>query len=101
MTTSLADLLAQREALERQIRDAQTSKRAEAIAEIRKLMSEHGLTSADLSTVQKKLGVKQGGKVAPKYRDPATGATWTGRGLKPKWLSAALAQGKSVADFAV
>jgi len=26
------------------------------------------------------------GKVSPKYRDPATGRTWSGRGKKPKWL---------------
>jgi DNA-binding protein H-NS len=25
-------------------------------------------------------------KVAPKYRDPATGQTWTGRGKAPKWI---------------
>lgn len=27
------------------------------------------------------------GKVAPKYRDPDTGATWTGRGIAPKWIA--------------
>ena len=26
-------------------------------------------------------------KVAPKYRDPKTGATWSGRGKKPSWLN--------------
>jgi hypothetical protein len=36
-----------------------------------------------------------------KYRDPETGQTWTGRGLKPRWLSAALENGKALADFAV
>ena len=35
------------------------------------------------------------------YRDPATGQTWTGRGLKPKWLAIALEQGKKLADFQV
>jgi DNA-binding protein H-NS len=24
---------------------------------------------------------------APKYRDPATGATWTGRGKPPNWIN--------------
>jgi DNA-binding protein H-NS len=33
---------------------------------------------------------------APKYRDPETGATWTGRGREPGWL-----KGKNRADFAV
>lgn len=40
-------------------------------------------------------------KPVAKYRDPATGATWTGRGLKPKWLAVALAAGKTLADFEV
>ena len=39
--------------------------------------------------------------VAVKYRDPLTGAIWTGRGLTPKWLSVRLAEGKSKEDFAV
>jgi DNA-binding protein H-NS len=39
--------------------------------------------------------------VAPKYRDPETGATWAGRGLKPRWLTAALKSGKSLESFAI
>lgn len=35
-----------------------------------------------------------------KYRDPATGMTWSGRGLQPKWLKVALADGKRLEDFA-
>jgi DNA-binding protein H-NS len=38
-------------------------------------------------------------KVAPKYRDPATGETWSGRGLKPRWLVAALAAGRAIDEF--
>ena len=30
-----------------------------------------------------------------------TDQTWTGRGLKPKWLTVALEQGKTLADFQV
>jgi len=102
MAPSLSDLIAQKEALERQIREAQSSAKAEAIAKVKELMSQHGLTAADLvETPAKKNGVKAGSKVAPKYRDPATGSTWTGRGLKPKWLATALADGKSLEDFAI
>jgi DNA-binding protein H-NS len=32
--------------------------------------------------------------VAPKFKDPATGATWTGRGKAPKWIA-----GKDRAGF--
>jgi DNA-binding protein H-NS len=101
MATSLSDLIAQKEALERQIREAQTTAKAGAIAQVRKLMTDHDLTVADLVPQAKRQSPREGSKVAPKYRDPATGSTWTGRGLKPKWLSAALANGKSVEDFLI
>jgi DNA-binding protein H-NS len=39
-------------------------------------------------------------KIAVKYRDPE-GNTWTGRGSRPRWMVAALDQGKSIEDFAV
>ena len=39
--------------------------------------------------------------VAPKYRDSATGMTWTGRGKQPKWLAAYIKSGKKLADFAI
>jgi DNA-binding protein H-NS len=42
-----------------------------------------------------------GSKVAAKYRNPATGDSWSGRGLKPKWLTTALAGGAQLSDFAV
>src|SRR3984893_12689293 len=42
------------------------------------------------------------GKVAPKYRTPENpGETWTGRGLKPRWLAAAIKSGKKLEDFAI
>ena len=41
------------------------------------------------------------GAVAPKYRDAETGATWAGRGLKPRWLTAAMKSGRSLESFAI
>src|SRR5258708_32718719 len=42
------------------------------------------------------------GKVAPKYRNPEDpGETWAGRGLKPRWLAAALKSGKKLEDFSI
>lgn len=95
----LTDLLAQKAVLEEQIATAQREERQAAIAQVKSLMAEHGLTMADLSSRTKpKAG---GGKVAPKYRDKASGDTWSGRGLQPRWLKAALASGKKLSDFAV
>lgn len=102
MTVSLTDLIAQKEALERQIREAQTKAKVDAIAKVREVMDQYGLSTADLVAAPKRMnGVKPGAKVAPKYRDPVTGSTWTGRGLKPKWLASALSAGKSLDDFAI
>lgn len=98
----LTDLLAQKAALDKQIAEAQRAERGDAIAQIKALMAEHGLTAADLSGRAGKAGKPPGGgKVAAKYRNKATGETWSGRGLQPRWLKAALATGKKLTDFAV
>ena len=39
-------------------------------------------------------------KVAPKYRGP-DGDTWTGRGMKPRWLTSAMKEGKKPEDFLI
>jgi DNA-binding protein H-NS len=42
------------------------------------------------------------GKVAPKYRNPNNPAeTWTGRGRQPRWVQAALAEGRTLSDLAI
>ncbi len=72
------------------------------LAKIRDLMHRHGLSLADIERfVGKRRGRKPGVKaangaakslhpnahpVAPKYADPKTGATWTGRGRAPAWI---------------
>jgi DNA-binding protein H-NS len=99
---TLNELLAQKAALEKQIIDAQREEKAGAIAQVKALMAEHGLTMADLGT-RAAAGARRAptGKVAAKYRNPATGETWSGRGLQPNWLKAAVAEGRALADFAV
>jgi DNA-binding protein H-NS len=100
---SLSDLLAQRAALEKQIAETQREQRSDAIAKVKALMAEYGLTLADIGSKApaSPLPKKPAGKVAAKYHNPATGDTWSGRGLKPKWLTAALAAGRSLSDFAI
>ena len=48
-------------------------------------------------------GGLKGSSVAPKYRNPENATeTWAGRGLKPRWLTAALKSGKKkLEDFAI
>ena len=45
-------------------------------------------------------GSLKGKKVPPKYRDKS-GNTWAGRGAKPRWLVAAIKEGKKLEDFAI
>lgn len=117
---TLSDLLAQKAALDKKIAERQRAERTDAIAQVRKLMAQYGLALSDIGKVApatragkaagaatapgKQPAPRKGkalGKVAPKYRDPDTGATWSGRGLKPRWLAAALAAGRSLDDFRI
>jgi DNA-binding protein H-NS len=44
----------------------------------------------------------RGKKLKPKYRNPADKSqTWAGRGIRPRWLVAALKSGKRLEDFLV
>jgi DNA-binding protein H-NS len=45
-------------------------------------------------------GSLKGKKVPPKYRGPG-GVTWAGRGVKPRWLVAALKRGKKLDQFLI
>ena len=103
--SSLQDLLAQRAEIEKRIADVQREARADAITQVRTLMSEFGLTMADLagksSATRAATSGKPASKVAPKYRNAATGETWTGRGLQPKWLKSALAAGAKLEEFTI
>jgi DNA-binding protein H-NS len=99
MTSSYKDLLLQREALEKAITDARHREVSDAVAKARALVAEYGLTAQDIfpsGRAPKAAGTKTTVKVAPKYRDSATGQTWTGRGKAPKWID-----GKDRAAFAI
>lgn len=83
-TASYQELLAQRAALEQQIASVRQAEVAEALQSIRALVEAFGLTPQDVfppATRQRRTA-----SVAPKYRDPATGSTWTGRGKPPAWI---------------
>ncbi|MBV7377754.1 H-NS family nucleoid-associated regulatory protein [Maritimibacter dapengensis] len=85
--------------------DKQLAKLAEdekkvALAAAEKAAKAHGFSLKELSGVKpgRKAAApkKQDGrsKVAPKYRNPDNASeTWTGRGRKPKWVEAYMANG--------
>ena len=110
----IARLQAQAKALE----NAQGQKKARAVERVRVLMKKLGVEVSDLTAapVSKRTArakapakaAKAGRKspkaastVAPKFRDPSTGVTWSGRGRTPVWLVAYLGQGRLREEFAI
>ena len=94
--SSYKELLKQRETLEQQINEARRQELAGAVAQVRALVAEFDLTPQDVFPAGRARSASSGTKVAPKYRDPATGQTWTGRGKAPKWI-----QHQDRAQFAI
>lgn len=88
MSPSYKELLQKREVLEREIAQARENEVSAAVAKARELVAEFGLTVQDLFPGRgaKAAITKPVSKVAAKYRDPASGQTWTGRGKAPKWI---------------
>lgn len=92
------ELQAQIESLKQQAEAQRKAEIANVIADIRAKMDEFGISLADLST--RRSGAK-GSTVAPKYRHPQTGETWSGRGKMPRWLQAAVDAGQSKESFLI
>jgi DNA-binding protein H-NS len=40
-------------------------------------------------------------RVLPKYRNPNTSETWSGRGKRPRWLVAAVKSGRKIEEFRI
>ena len=81
----IADLQAQAEIVKREEKE-------QAIAMARTMISAYGITAKDLGldkAPKVKSGPKPGQKLTPKYRDPVSGATWSGRGKTPRWINGA------------
>jgi DNA-binding protein H-NS len=90
---------------ESQMQEARASQVQEVRKKIDALLSNAGLTLADVypgrgggSTGRGGKGVKRG-TVAPKYRNPEDPSqTWTGRGKRPLWFAAAIKRRGVTAD---
>lgn len=90
--------------LRKQAEELRNQERAGVIEELRKKIAEYGLTATDLKLTAR--GGKRSVAAAPvkaaaKYRSP-TGETWSGgRGRKPRWVTEAIAAGKSLSEFEI
>ncbi len=118
----LQDLLAKKAQLDREIADTQRKEKSAAIAHVTTLMEQYGISVNDLGrrkpgrpakavtataseapakAAGKRRSKMAGKKVPPKFRNKSTGDTWSGRGLKPRWLADAIANGKKLSDYAI
>jgi DNA-binding protein H-NS len=89
------ELLAQQKELELQLEKARQNEVDEVVGKIRDAIGVYEISPLDLYSrkeLQAALGSKGGkvkgeGSVPVKYRDPESGATWSGRGRMPRWLT--------------
>ena len=104
---TLEQIQARMKKLQAQAEAMVAAKSQSVLNQIRDLMEKYGLTTADLDahTGGKKRGPKPGAKAAAKsaasaakYRDPKSGATWTGHGRAPAWIANAKDRSKFLVD---
>lgn len=97
---SLSELKKQISALEAEIIRRTDETKRELRAEFDAKLADAGLSITDIyddlapqgSKKAKQARVTQ--SVDPKYRDPQSGATWSGRGRAPQWVQAILEERK-------
>ena len=117
---SLARVAAQIELLQRQADLLRAKHKKPVIGAIIEAMTHYGISHEELranapqklekprrkSGPNAKLDRRNGAtrkvrRVAPKYRNPKTGETWSGRGSPARWLAEAERQGKSRERFLI
>ena len=88
MTSDYKTLLQQKAELEARIAEVLKVEKADVIAKVRALVADYNLTADDVFSSGKRKSPAGAG--VAKYRDPSTGATWTGRGKPPNWIKDAV-----------
>ena len=116
MAKTYSQLQKQIEALQKEADNLRKKEIAGVVSRIREAIDHYQLTAADLfpakpgrkpkaattSTAAKPAKAAGKKSASPaKYRDPASGKTWTGRGKRPDWYKAALAAGKAAQELEI
>jgi DNA-binding protein H-NS len=103
---NLTAIQAQIKELQSRAEEIITSQKQTVIESIRKLMTDYKLTldeiSPEVETTKagRKVGTPKDKQAPAKYRGP-NGESWSGRGLKPRWLVAEINAGKTKEDFLI
>lgn len=95
---TLEKLLLQQKEISSRIDQLRDEQKKQGIEEIIAIAQKYQLTPQDIIAAlgKQKSKAKKRGSVAPKYRNPKTGATWTGRGKAPTWIA-----GKNRSQFLI
>jgi DNA-binding protein H-NS len=108
-TQTLQEITAQIEQLQRQAELLRAKHKKPVIKAIVHAMVQYGITHRELQAAVGDRGAgadhapagRKVRKVAPKYRNPKTGETWSGRGRTARWIVEAEREGKSRDKFLV
>lgn len=94
----LMALLAQQESLARQIEDVRMRERETVLQDVRQKIAAFEIQPSEIGfgSGRGRPAKRVRAAVAPKFRDPDSGSTWSGRGKPPRWIA-----GKDRSKFAI
>jgi DNA-binding protein H-NS len=105
---TLQEITAQIEQLQRQAELLRAKHKKPVITAIIQAMTQYGITHQELraagngaATTNGTAGRRKTRRVPPKYRNPKTGETWSGRGRTARWIAEAEREGKSRDKFLI
>jgi len=104
---SLEDLVALQKEIASLITQKQADQKQKLAEQFKELAEKSGLQLGDISWQEEaeksaKKPERKKKKYHPKYRNPESPEqTWTGLGMKPRWVRALLEQGKTMDDLLI
>ena len=82
--TTYKELLREKLVLDQKLEEARLKEVETVVSEIKQKMAEYNLVPDDLGLGKRR--ARSSVPVQPKYRNPATGEVWSGRGRSPRWI---------------
>lgn len=99
---SLPDQIQLQKDLVISIKQKQKTERIALRKQMEELAEQSGFTFDEIASASKAKKMRKTSKVDPKYANPEDKTQlWTGRGRRPKWVEAALADGKNLDDILI
>lgn len=96
---SLKELKGLQSRVTKEIASFESRKKREALSKLEEKARELGFSLSELTGAA---SIRRRASALPKYANPdEPSETWSGRGRKPRWFSAALAVGRSPEDLSI